>query len=65
MNGSRKLQDYLTDRKIPEPFRDRIPLLCRGEEVLWVCGVGAGNIPGWSKEEQPVRLTWDGDIPWM
>ena len=65
LNGSRKLSDYLTDRKIPEPFRDRIPLLCRGEEVLWVCGVGAGNVPRWNQEEKPVRLTWDGDIPWL
>ena len=65
LDHRRKLQDYLTDRKIPEPFRDQIPLLCRGEEVLWVCGVGAGNIPRWNKEENPVRLTWDGDIPWM
>ena len=26
MTGSRKLQDYLTDRKIDEPMRDRIPM---------------------------------------
>ncbi len=63
--GSKKLQDYLTDRKIPEPFRDRIPLLCRGKEVLWVCGVGAGDIPRWSEEERSVRLTWHGDMPWI
>ena len=63
--GSRKLQDYLTDRKIPEPFRDRIPLLCRGKEVLWVGGVGVGNIPGWNPEQLSVRLTWQGDMPWM
>ena len=63
--GSRKLQDYLTDRKIPEPFRDRIPLLCRGKEVLWVGGVGVGNIPGWNPEQLFVRLTWQGDMPWM
>ena len=62
--GSKKLQDYLTDRKIPEPFRDRIPLLCRGQEVLLVCGVGTGNIPRWDKEQNPVRLTWHGYMPW-
>ena len=48
-NGTRKLQDYLTDRRIAEPFRDQIPLLCRNREVLLVCGVGAGNIPRWSR----------------
>ena len=63
--GSRKLQDYLTDRKIPEPFRDRIPLLCKGDEVLLVCGVGAGDIPGWDIAANPVRLTWHGEMPWM
>ena len=62
--GSRKLQDYLTDRRIGEPFRDRIPLICRGNEVLLVCGVGAGNIPRWNGEESPVRITWHGDMPW-
>ena len=64
-SGSRKLQDYLTDRKIAEPFRDQIPLLCRGNEVLLVCGVGAGDIPAWNRNTPHVRLTWHGDIPWM
>lgn len=62
--GSRKLQDYLTDRKIPEPFRDRIPLLCRGGEVLLACGVGAGDIPAWNPDIPNVRLTWYGKTPW-
>ena len=61
--GSRKLQDYLTDRKIDEPFRDTIPLLCRGQEVLLVCGVGAGGIPEWNRDAS-VRLTWYGNMPW-
>ena len=63
--GSKKLQDYLTDRKIAEPFRDHIPLLCRGSEVLLVCGVGAGNIPYWKPDVFNVRLTWHGDMPWI
>ncbi len=63
--GSRKLQDYLTDRRIPEPFRDRIPLLCRDNEVLLAGGVGAGAVPPWNPELSPVRLTWHGDMPWM
>ena len=62
--GSRKLQDYLTDRRIGEPFRDRIPLVCRGNEVLLVCGVGAGNIPRWNRDDSPVRVTWHGEMPW-
>ena len=64
MRGSRKLQDYLTDRGIDEPWRDRIPLLCRGNEVLLAAGVGAGNIPEWKKNEAHDRLRWLGDMPW-
>lgn len=64
-SGSKKLQDYFTDRRIPEPFRDRIPLLCRDNEVLLAAGVGAGGIPAWDAEADPVRLTWQGDMPWM
>ena len=64
--GSKKLQDYLTDRRIPAPFRDRIPLLCRDNEVLLAGGVGAGNIPDWYLiKSASVRLTWHGDMPWM
>lgn len=63
-SGSRKLQDYLTDRRVGEPFRDQIPLLCRGTEVLLVCGVGAGNIPVWDRQSLSVRLTWHGKTPW-
>ena len=62
--GSKKLQDYLTDRRIPEPFRDQIPLLCRDGEVLLVCGVGAGDIPVWNGKTPAVRLSWHGKMPW-
>ena len=64
MAGSRKLQDYLTDRGIDAPWRDRIPLICRGNEVLLVAGVGAGSIPRWTGEKDWIRLTWQGDMPW-
>ena len=62
--GSKKLQDYLTDKRIPEPFRDCIPMLCRGKDVLLVCGVGAGNIPTLDQYSSSVRLTWYGKTPW-
>ena len=65
MSGSRKLQDYLTDRKIDEPMRDRIPLLCRGKEVLLAAGVGAGAVPRWDAGAENIRLKWQGDMPWM
>ena len=65
MTGHRKLQDYLTDRGIDEPMRDRIPLICRGKEILLAAGVGAGDIPAWNPAERNIRLTWSGRMPWM
>jgi tRNA(Ile)-lysidine synthase len=35
---SKKLQDYLVDEKVPRSERDSVPLLCSGEDILWVVG---------------------------
>ena len=34
----KKIQDYLVDGKVPRRLRDRLPLLCAGEHILWVVG---------------------------
>ncbi len=37
MGGKKKLlSDILTDRKIPLPLRDRIPVVAKGNEILWI-----------------------------
>ncbi|MCL2421097.1 MAG: tRNA lysidine(34) synthetase TilS [Defluviitaleaceae bacterium] len=36
--GSKKLQDELSDRKIPKSQRDSVPLLAAGGDVLWILG---------------------------
>ncbi len=64
MKGSRKLQDYLTDRGIDEPLRDEIPLICRENEVLMVAGVGSGAVPLWNVKEKNIRLKWFGQMLW-
>ena len=64
MNGSKKLQDYFVDRKVDEPVRSRIPLICRGSEVLMAAGVGTGNIPEWKRENRNIRIVWKGKMPW-
>jgi tRNA(Ile)-lysidine synthase len=37
--GSKKLKDFLIDRKIPAEQRDRLPLLVWNGEIVWVAGV--------------------------
>ena len=37
--GSRKLQDFLVDLKIPREDRDRVALLTCGGEIAWVLGM--------------------------
>ncbi len=38
LNGTKKLQDYFVDRGVPEPLRDKVPLLTAGGTILWVVG---------------------------
>lgn len=38
MEGTCKLQDILTDRKIPRARRNRIPVVLCGTEIIWVPG---------------------------
>ena len=68
--GRQSLQDVLVNRKIDAPFRDSIPLLCRGKEILMICGVCAGNLPMLQRSsthestDVPVMLRWEGPMPW-
>jgi tRNA(Ile)-lysidine synthase len=34
----KKLQDFMVDAKIPRSWRDRVPLVCSAEHILWVVG---------------------------
>lgn len=43
MEGSMKLKKYLNSRGVARHTRDGIPLLCKGDEVLWTIGVGLSN----------------------
>ena len=60
MGGTKKLQDYLTDRKIDRPLRDFLALIARGSEVLWVAGVGASEAVRARAGESAVCLTFIG-----
>jgi tRNA(Ile)-lysidine synthase len=56
--GRKSLSDYLTDRKIDRPLRDRLPILARGSEVLWVVGVGISNRAALGENSEAVELTY-------
>ncbi|TET39499.1 MAG: tRNA lysidine(34) synthetase TilS [Dehalococcoidia bacterium] len=38
MEQPKKLQDFMVDAKIPRAWRDRVPLVCSPEGILWVVG---------------------------
>ncbi|MGI6751508.1 MAG: tRNA lysidine(34) synthetase TilS [Anaerovoracaceae bacterium] len=38
MKGTKKIQDFFVDSKIPKEKREEMPLICLGSEVLWVPG---------------------------
>lgn len=42
LKGTKKLKDYLIDRKMPRQERDFLPLVTSGKDILWVVG-GAIN----------------------
>lgn len=43
MNNARKLSDFFIDKKIPVPEKHQIPLVCYGDDILWVAGQRADN----------------------
>ncbi|MBP7332889.1 MAG: tRNA lysidine(34) synthetase TilS, partial [Firmicutes bacterium] len=38
-----KLKDFFIKQKIPREERDRIPLICTPQEIIWVAGVRPGE----------------------
>lgn len=39
MTGHKKVKDFFVDRKIPSRVRKSLPLLCQGNNPIWVCGL--------------------------
>lgn len=38
MEQEKKLQDFMVDAKIPQDWRDRIPIVCSPQHIVWVMG---------------------------
>ncbi len=43
MNGTKRLSDYLSDRKVPLHLRDTRTVLAAGNDVLWAVGAGVSE----------------------
>lgn len=57
MNGqSKSLGDYLTDRKVPLPLRERLPVLAKGSEILWVPQAGINEKARLTPSSAAVRI---------
>jgi tRNA(Ile)-lysidine synthase len=54
--GHRKLKRFLIDAGIPRARRDRLALLCAGEEILWVVGVRPSEA---ARRPEPGRPAWE------
>ena len=65
MNGKKSLQDWFVDKRVDQPWRKEVPLLCNGSEVLLAAGLGAGGIPNWKQEGDNVRIVWEGPMAWL
>ena len=60
-SGSKKLKQYFIDNKVPKRLRDRIPLICRGNEALVVVGMQIADsvkVTADTKNKAAVRLRW-------
>ena len=38
MSQLKKIQDFMVDARIPQAWRDGIPLVCSHKQILWVVG---------------------------
>jgi len=49
-----KLSAFMINLKIPRAWRDRVPLLVAGDEIVWVCGRRTGESVAVRPESQRV-----------
>ena len=53
MKGRKKLQDVFTDAKVERSERKRIPLICLGEQILWIPGYAVDRRAGVEDFSEP------------
>ena len=59
VGGSRKVQDVFVDKKIPQAWRDRIPIVINDDtgEIVWIVGVAGAAIVTLVGENSTVKGT--------
>ncbi len=64
MVGSQSLSDYLINRGVDRPWRDRWPVLAAGKQILWVPGLGMAQTAAVGQAtEKRVTLRYLGRLP--
>jgi tRNA(Ile)-lysidine synthase len=53
-----KLSAFFVNRKLPRAWRDRVPLLVAGGEIVWVCGQRVGEEAAVGAETRQVAKVW-------
>lgn len=65
MAGAQKLKKTLQDAKVDRPFRDLLPVLARGESVLWIVGLRPSREAAVTEgTRRAVRIRYLGRLPW-
>lgn len=55
----KSLKKYFCERKVPAGLRDRLPLIARGDTILWIPGVGAAHrLPTEAVAEEIPHEAW-------
>ena len=63
--GTQPLKETLIDRRVDRPFRDGIPLIARGSNILWIPGIGAAGTAAIRPDtKQGMLFTLYGELPW-
>ncbi len=63
MHQIKKLQDFMVDAKIPRDWRDRVPLVSSGKQILWVVGYRIDDrVKVTDKTKQILRLRFERSV---
>lgn len=64
MDGHKKVKDILIDAKVPREDRQSLPLLLKGEEVVWVPGVRrSGLLKITPRTKRVLKVVWKSASP--